>query len=64
MGESRQTIEANTYQLVIKNLNNEGDSNSITLIYDSSIASQSSINNTTLPFSCTLNDFERDLSTW
>ena len=29
MGESRQTIEANTYQLVIKNLNNEGDSNSI-----------------------------------
>lgn len=57
MGESRQTIEANTYQLVIKNLNNEGDSNSITLIYDSSIASQSSINNATLPFSCTLNDF-------
>ena len=51
MGESRQTIEANTYQLVIKNLNNGGDSNSITLIYDSSIASQSSINNATLPFS-------------
>ena len=57
MGTSEPSLVSNTYQLLISNLNDKGNANSITLTYNSSTGSQSSVNGDALPFSCTLDGF-------